>query len=445
MNEEEDDIINKSVKKKQKSNFDTNVATTTTPLNSPILTHKTPSANISTSNHYDILSDLELSDQEEVGLIKKLKEKNKRLGKLTIINNNNQTTRNDLNENNNTTTTTKKVERIPPINIYNQDSSDIILLLKNDCKVSDFNIKRVNSNKHAIYLQHNKDFNIVKSTLQRALVPHFTYTPKYEKNKLVVLKGIDSNTDLTLILNELKLHESEMIKFIKVSKFKTSKQNAPFFLVQIAPETNIKDLKKINYVYHQKVQWEILKKTDITQCYRCQRFGHTAVNCNMHYRCVKCNEGHEPGKCKIDKDNTPRVDLFCVQCGEKGHPASYRGCPKHIALINLIKEKRNKRIENITLGKNAKKNMYNNFVDKNISFSSILNKDSQNIANDNNNNETLIGGQQPQNIFDMFEIIKSSIIQSVQSQMNEIFKIIAIQTQRIDTIYRDINLLNSQP
>lgn len=68
------------------------------------------------------------------------------------------------------------------------------------------------------------------------------------------------------------------------------------------------------------------EKKAVHQCRKCQRVGHTSSNCELDYRCVKCNVPHGPGECKIDKGETDRSKLFCVNCKTYGHPASYRGC-----------------------------------------------------------------------------------------------------------------------
>ena len=76
---------------------------------------------------------------------------------------------------------------------------------------------------------------------------------------------------------------------------------------------------------------------------------HTASNCNLKYRCIKCkNENnHGPNECHLKGIQTDTSVLLCVRCGQNGHPASFSGCPKHIELLDRIKsqkesEKKNK-------------------------------------------------------------------------------------------------------
>lgn len=125
----------------------------------------------------------------------------------------------------------------------------------------------------------------------------------------------------------------EELSFQKVMQFKTKKSIAenislPIFIVQLDANSQLHKLQKVNRLCHHVITWEKLKKSETLQCKRCQRLGHVASNCNMKYRCVKCCEQHDPGKCKLSKDS--KVDtqqLYCANCKEYGHPASYRGCP----------------------------------------------------------------------------------------------------------------------
>lgn len=105
-------------------------------------------------------------------------------------------------------------------------------------------------------------------------------------------------------------------------------------MVQLSPDSNPAILKTIKFVAHQVITWEKLNRKEIIQCRRCQRLGHVAFNCNLPYRCVKCNIKHSPGECANTEVN--RDKIFCVNCGEFGHPASYRGCVKIKEIQNSI-------------------------------------------------------------------------------------------------------------
>lgn len=56
------------------------------------------------------------------------------------------------------------------------------------------------------------------------------------------------------------------------------------------------------------------------QCFKCQRFGHTATGCHSKERCLYCGEGHHL------KDCTKQTKK-CANCGSTDHLANYGGCP----------------------------------------------------------------------------------------------------------------------
>lgn len=62
------------------------------------------------------------------------------------------------------------------------------------------------------------------------------------------------------------------------------------------------------------------------QCHRCQLYGHAAANCSAPPRCVKCLVPHHTKECTRTRD-APTLP-GCVLCGQYGHPANYRGCPR---------------------------------------------------------------------------------------------------------------------
>jgi hypothetical protein len=60
-------------------------------------------------------------------------------------------------------------------------------------------------------------------------------------------------------------------------------------------------------------------KCRVTQCFRCQRFGHTTRACSSPPRCGHCAEGHDSRDC-------PNGTLAkCANCGQK-HKAWDRTC-----------------------------------------------------------------------------------------------------------------------
>ena len=142
-----------------------------------------------------------------------------------------------------------------------------------------------------LYLQNLNDHAKAKKILTAANTAYFTYTPKSQKPHTYLLKGLGNSYTEAEILEDLKALKIEEVNFTKVSRFSTRKSREnnillPIHIIQVSPDSNIGNLLKINRLNYLKIAWEKIKKNDITQCYKCQRIGHTAQNCNLNYRCV---------------------------------------------------------------------------------------------------------------------------------------------------------------
>lgn len=227
-----------------------------------------------------------------------------------------------------------KNKKIPPINIVDIDSKQLIEFIKNGLKINDFKIKEFR-NKKSLFLNTLEDFLRVKAFLEKTKTKFFTFTPKGIKTKTYILKGLDASVDTEDILNELSKFEDDELKFIKISPFSTKLaiekgHKLPIFLVQISPESNINKLKNIKAILYRCVKWEHVRRPEIPQCRNCQGFFHSAANCYLPTRCVKCNLDHERGKCSVNMVQPDEKNkLFCVLCNKYRHPASYKGCEKY--------------------------------------------------------------------------------------------------------------------
>lgn len=217
-----------------------------------------------------------------------------------------------------------KALKMPAINVYDIDISYLKKIIKTKLNIHNFLIREYNEN-HSIIRTFNKnDYNAICNILKSTNANFFTYTPKDEKRVTLVLKGLNSTYECEEVLRCLKDLEYEKLEFEKVTRLLTKKsiQNnkiLPFYIVQLSPKSNINDVFKIKAIDNQIVYWENLMKTPILQCTRCQRYFHSASNCNMDRRCVKCGKTHLPGECEITIED-PKENLFCIICKQNGHP-----------------------------------------------------------------------------------------------------------------------------
>ncbi|GBO22800.1 Nucleic-acid-binding protein from transposon X-element [Araneus ventricosus] len=139
----------------------------------------------------------------------------------------------------------------------------------------------------------------------------------------VVLKGLQSTTDTTAIVEDLR---SKGFTINRISPMRNYKMRKPLdmFLIEakkVGNYQNIYNVKEIGYVVVKIEPYR--KKNKATICFNCSGFHHSARNCHQKPRCIKCNEEHPTRECKIiEKIENP----VCINCGEKGHLAAWRGC-----------------------------------------------------------------------------------------------------------------------
>ena len=154
-----------------------------------------------------------------------------------------------------------------------------------------------------------------------------------------VVRGISSSIDPADVADDIRQQigcTCDVQRMTRRDAGGAVRAGADLFSVLVPTAEDARRLREIRVVFHHRVTWEAPHRPDLVQCYRCQRFGHTAKHCNFQRRCVKCPETHEPGSCTRDGDLPP----YCVNCGEEGHPANYRGCPVRIAKVEHLAHQR---------------------------------------------------------------------------------------------------------
>lgn len=206
-----------------------------------------------------------------------------------------------------------------------------------------FQFTSINSHKTRIMVNGDENHSKVTTYLADVLKANFfIYTPREQKPKNFLIKNIlDSSyepQDIVDSINDLKLE----INIISIKRFETSKSKKEnrqlnIWLIQVDP--NSKDLKKfqsIKFLLNTVISIETLKPSGPIQCKNCQRFHHTAANCRMPYRCLKCTLNHKFGECSLITKENDLDKIQCVNCMQFGHPSNYRGCPKAKEILGRI-------------------------------------------------------------------------------------------------------------
>ncbi|KAK9710040.1 hypothetical protein QE152_g26276 [Popillia japonica] len=166
-------------------------------------------------------------------------------------------------------------------------------------------------------------------------IPFYTYTPKSEKTHAYVIKGLPEDAEPHDIKQELTELD---IKVHNVVKFRNTKH--PIYMCMTAEDVTINDLKtKARYLQRAKVYYEAhLSKRALTQCKKCQAWGHATLNCHLGVeRCVKCAQNHLSHQCKKDRSLPGK----CANCGGE-HPASSTECRVYIGEMDKLRTSKEK-------------------------------------------------------------------------------------------------------
>lgn len=238
----------------------------------------------------------------------------------------------------------KRSNNVPPVDVYTNTNADdktaLIRLLKRNFDIKTFYCQTVNKSKLRIFTNGKDSRSNLITWLKERKYKFNTYTPADEKKINVLLKNADHIDDSSVI--RANLAQSGILP-CRVQPYVTgymrkNKIKSKLWHIILEPGTDIKALFKIKYIEGAVVSFEFLKKKKAVQCRRCQLFNHTASNCQLEYRCVKCIEKHLPGQCKMDGTNkfTPK----CVNCNGS-HTANNLGeCPYYKRIHDIRTDKK---------------------------------------------------------------------------------------------------------
>lgn len=192
------------------------------------------------------------------------------------------------------------------------------------------------SNSTQIQCSSVSDKKTLIAKLQSEQIGFHTFTNPADKPTYFLLKGFYQ----TSCMEVLSMLQVAAVPAIKVTNF-IRNDDYVIYLVHFDKSVNVNLLNQSHkHVDGIVVKWDLLKKSNkkVTQCYHCQQWGHSGINCGYKPRCVKCNESHEKGACSR---TTREGDPTCCNCGG-AHASNHRGCPAYKKHLELIKARSKK-------------------------------------------------------------------------------------------------------
>lgn len=239
--------------------------------------------------------------------------------------------------------TTRKKTHIPPILIKLQDHWTHNTVKELITKVTtSFHLQYRGKGKVAVHCYAPSTHAEIKKSLQDENIGFFSYTRRDEKLYKAVIRGVPP-------IEEDDLAEELATLGFKDAKVTLMKQTAegssyyPPFLVQLPSGTDIQKFRQIKYLSNCVVNIRKYnpRNTAVTQCFRCQEFGHASKNCNMPPRCVKCEGAHLTMDCPKKDRQTPAQ---CCNCHES-HPANYQQCTTRLGYLERLQKQRDAQVK----------------------------------------------------------------------------------------------------
>ena len=221
-----------------------------------------------------------------------------------------------------------KLKKVPPITVQ---GADYWQELRKVIKENNINVDKAKliGDDLKIFPTNPEDYRKITNILSENKKPYYTYLLKEDKKIYAVLKGLSKNEFIPLIKEDL-LHRGLNDENVEIVQMKSRKDGKPLSFFQI--KTTDPKIFNIQRLLDLVVTIEPKRKPlGPPQCYNCQRLGHTQSLCSMPPRCVKCAGNHPSKTCQLTKPEDPikESNATCVNCENKGHPASYKGCPAY--------------------------------------------------------------------------------------------------------------------
>lgn len=276
--------------------------------------------------------------------------------------------------------------KIPPIVIYThiKDHMKTLQEMQKDLseKIS-INCKR---DRMIIYTKNENDYTILREKITAAQVSYHTYTLDKDKPVVSILKGLPGNISALEIKDEIEREHSLKVTEVKqfIKKVNTdgvsNEIRIPIYCVKFEKNTKIADVKKIRNLCWCKVHWEKNVPSNlITQCFKCQGFGHIAKNCFRKECCGICAGVHNTLMC------LPGSIVKCSNCGGD-HRATDSNCEVYMRAASRKQPTKSSSKENFfpNVVPNKYQSTTNTGVSAGVSFASAVRGGKSADQNQNN-------------------------------------------------------------
>jgi hypothetical protein len=189
---------------------------------------------------------------------------------------------------------------------------------------SGYSYKCLNQDKMKLFPTTPDDYRKIVRGLTDLNVSFHTFQLKQERAYRVVLKNMHYSTPIEDLKSAIEEH-GHKVRNLTNALNRFTKKPLSIFFIDLEPSARNKEIFQIQFLLNAKISFEPpMKRREVVQCKRCQRYGHTKAYCHNTFRCVKCTQEHDTKDCP----KPPLAPPTCVLCSGE-HPASYKGCPAY--------------------------------------------------------------------------------------------------------------------
>lgn len=272
----------------------------------------------------------------------------------------------------------KRDPKPPPIYIYGVTNyKDMITNLSKVTEENTYTTKALANNTVKVNANDVETYRkLIRHVCEEEIV-HHTYQVQQDRAYRVVIRDLHPTVPESIIKEELQ-KKGHKVRNIMNIRHRVSKEPLPLFFVDIEPDTNNKEIYKLDYLLHCKIKVEAPRnKRIIAQCTRCQDYGHTKSYCKKPFKCVKCGGLHDTSTCTKAR-STPATCALC----QGNHPANYKGCKVYLDLIDRNHSVRSNRAAPIPQN-NHTNQIQTQPANPNVSYAQVTSNQQNNPTNNN--------------------------------------------------------------
>lgn len=233
------------------------------------------------------------------------------------------------------------------------DDPDTVQAISNNL-ANDYSFKNIvavnkrTKNQMTVRCKTAKDADILEQKIKTIYTDkiQLSTAKKYEpKIKIVGTPAELSDEILLRIIRENNDWIKSNISIIRRYQIDNGRSSYSNTIKSVDLETMKKLLKKGSIVFGLS-ELKVYEHVDVTQCFKCLRFGHMAKSCRSNIICRNCSEEHDSKEC------TQQQNLKCINCtinNSQGatfnslHRATDERCPSRYwrvkGLMNFLAKK----------------------------------------------------------------------------------------------------------